>query len=160
MSCDSYQPTNLESVLPLSYTNVILYLYVVCLGIDDDDIQGPKGLGTYTGQVQKVNDPSSETTTTTQDPKIQEEIHRWTAWFILVLNSAVMRVLSLALFQSVFSIVKKVALKCKDIPSHSRLRMNSSKIWITSYAIYSAFSQVKSSWMLTTNTKDKISQHD
>jgi len=63
----------------------------------------------------------------TQDPKIQEEIHRWTAWFILVLNSAVMRMLLLALFQSVFSIVKKVALKCKDIPSHSRLRMNSSK---------------------------------
>jgi len=41
-------------------------------------------------QVQKVNDNKLKQpeTATTQDPKIQEEIHRWTAWF-MVLNSAV-----------------------------------------------------------------------
>lgn len=61
----------------------------------------------------------------TQDQKIQEEIHRWTAG-MMVLNSAV-RLLSVLALSACFLNLKKGALKCKEIPSHSRLRMNSSR---------------------------------
>jgi len=50
-------------------------LYVVCLGID---VQGPKGLGILSSAKGQWLQAQAATTTT-QDPKIQEEIHRWTA---------------------------------------------------------------------------------
>jgi len=119
MSCDAYQPTNLENVLPLRYTNVILYLYVVCLGMMYKD---RKVLGIYTNKCKRSMEQASSSISRSQDSRGDSQMN-CRLWFWIQLFVLLGVISPSACFLN----RKKVALKCKDIPSHSRLRMNSFK---------------------------------
>jgi len=164
MSCDSYQPTNLESVLPLSYTNVILYLYVVCLGIDD--IQRTERFGCLHGTSPKgqwFKLKQQQQKTMNNQLKIPRFKRRFTDgllglfWFWIQW----LRGCFVSSFQTVFSIVKKGCFEVQRLSFTQSSQNELLQIWWffkdtqKSYAIYSAFSQAKSLWMLT-NTKETI----
>jgi hypothetical protein len=142
MSCDSYQPTNLEKcVTPKLHKCDIVF---VCSLPWYWWSTRTERYGYLHEQVQKVNNCKFQNNNNNNNSRSQDSRgdSQMNCWF-MILNSAAMRV-----FVSSISVCllnrKKVALKCKEIPSHSRLRMNSSKnLVIHSYAIYYAFSSQK-----------------
>lgn len=118
MSCDTYQPTNLENCVTLRYTNVILYLYVVCLGMMYKD---RKVLGIYTNTSAKDQWNKQASSSNLKIPRFKR---RFTdELLVMVLNSVVCFARCCLALSACFLNRKKVALKCKDNPSHSRLRM-------------------------------------